>query len=123
MKSKTAFYLASPGPRPGGAELTVHLFGPEADTDGDGDSEFWGDTEWTELTIALRPKCTERIDVDPISLDPLVLKITSYTPALAESASRFLQNFCGGTLHSEWPPAQQQPTVQPEVPASGRSSG
>jgi hypothetical protein len=87
--------LNSPGFRPEPRKLARHLWG-NVDYDSDGNSDI--DPNWTELTLTRRPEYDERVDVDPISRDPLVLEISSQTPELALKAAEYLQKSCGGTL-------------------------
>ena len=48
---------------------------------------------WTELTVALRPECEERVDVDPSDdSEPLVLVIRSESADLARKAALFLNH-------------------------------
>jgi len=89
--------LSGPGPRPPFAEVAHHLWGG-ADFDSDGNSETPADVTWTELTLVRRPLYDERVDIDPVSVDPLVLRITSETPGLARRVAEFLARSCGGTL-------------------------
>ena len=93
------FLLSSPGPRPPYYEVAHHLWGADCNFDSDGDSYDRETTQWTELTVALRPDLIERVDVDPIDKDgPLVLKIESMHEELARRAAEFLRDRSGGTL-------------------------
>jgi hypothetical protein len=96
-ESKEVWLLSGPGPQPPFAEVAHHLWG-EIDFDSDGNSERPADVNWTELTLTRRPKYDQRVDIDPISEVPLVLKIASETPGLARRAAEFLARSCGGTL-------------------------
>ena len=86
------------GPRPPCHEVAVHLWGEEADYDSDGNSETPDSQSWTELTIEKRPQEGLRVDVDPISLNPLVLKVISEHEELAESVAQFLAVQCPGKI-------------------------
>jgi hypothetical protein len=99
------YFLAEPGPRPTCREVAHHLWGEGCDFDSDGNSDADpGTPDWTELTVALRPGETQRIDVDPIvdgthaPVRPLVLVVTSPDEALARKAAYFLRDRCGGRL-------------------------
>ncbi len=65
------------GPRPPFAEVAIHLRGEGVDLDSDGNSDTPPSQSWTELTIEKRPHEGLRVNFDPISLNPLVLKPTS----------------------------------------------
>jgi hypothetical protein len=77
--------------------LAHHLWGG-VDFDSDGNSETPADVNWTELTLTRRPHNDERVDIDPVSEDPLVLKISSATPGLARRTAEFLTRLCGGSM-------------------------
>jgi hypothetical protein len=96
-EGREVWLLSGPGPRPPFAEVAQHLWGG-VDFDSDGNSETPADVTWTELTVIRRPKYDERVDIDPLSEDPLVLRIASETPGLARRAAEFLARSCGGTL-------------------------
>lgn len=96
-ESSNVWLLSGPGPRPPFAEVAHHLWGG-VDFDSDGNSETPADVNWTELTLIRRPNHDERVDIDPVSEDPLVLKISSATPGLARRAADFLTRSCGGSL-------------------------
>ncbi|MCW4462662.1 hypothetical protein OK349_13170 [Sphingomonas sp. BT-65] len=71
--------------------------------DSDGDSITPDATDWTELTLALRDddgrsSDFERIDIDPVDREPLVLAIVSENTELAHKAAEFLRSACGGDL-------------------------
>ena len=95
------YFVVSPGPRPPFGDVARHLWG-DADIDSDGNSSSPTDSGWTELTVALRPACEERVDIDPVSVDPLVLKVQSTRAELAERAARFLVLQTHGILANEW---------------------
>ncbi|SEQ48947.1 hypothetical protein [Sphingobium sp. YR768] len=93
------YYLISPGERPYFASVAYHLWGRECDFDSDGNDDEALAGGWTELTVALRPDCEERVDVDPLDQhEPLVLVIRSERDHLAQATASFLQAYCGGTF-------------------------
>lgn len=98
------FFVIKPGPRPPFGQVAANLW-CDAPFDSDGNSESPGDSSWTELTIALRPECKQRVDIDPVCDSPLVLKVVSSSPSLAEQAARFLALHTQGQLAQEWPAA------------------
>jgi hypothetical protein len=87
--------ISNPGPRPPFRELAHYLWG-EVDFDSDGNADV--DPNWTELTLTRRPNYDERVDIDPVSENPLVLKIISSTPGLAQKTAEYLVKICGGEL-------------------------
>ena len=104
MGSMFKYYLTSPGTRPPSAFVVRHLWGGECDIDSDGNEDQLLVGGWTELTVALRPECKERVDVDPIDdSEPLVLVIRSESSDLAKRTALFLQFHSGGNL-SDQPP-------------------
>ncbi|MBB2749763.1 UNVERIFIED_ORG: hypothetical protein GGI57_000429 [Rhizobium aethiopicum] len=98
------YYLTSPGERPLSTALARHLWGSECDFDADGNDDEALVGGWTELTVALRPECRQRVDIDPVDgSQPLVLVIRSESAELAKKAALFLQSHSGGIL-SDQPP-------------------
>ncbi|MEM8796769.1 MAG: hypothetical protein AAGE61_14475 [Pseudomonadota bacterium] len=94
-----SYYLISPGERPEWVSVAHHLWGNECDFDSDGNADEASAGCWTELTVALRPECRERVDVDPIDDNkPLVLVVRSESADLARKAALFLLSQSGGTL-------------------------
>ena len=59
-------YLIGPGPRPYWGDVADHLWGPDCNYDSDDNADQAPPDGWTELTMALRPRCDERVDVDPL---------------------------------------------------------
>jgi len=53
---------------------------------------------WTELTIELRGSPNQRVDIDPISMVPLVLQVRASSTQLAEQTARFIVQRSGGQL-------------------------
>jgi hypothetical protein len=93
------FYLIDPGPRPPYGEVAAHLWGQGCDIDSDGDSYPPNATDWTELTVILRPALRLRLDVDPVEgALPLTLWIRSEDEATAAKAAAFLAARAGGEL-------------------------
>lgn len=91
-------YLIDPGPRPPCHEVAQQLWG-DRDFDSDGDSNSPDATDWTELTVSLRPECIERIDIDPVrSPGGLVLCIRSESEDLVRRTADFLVQRTGGSV-------------------------
>lgn len=61
---------------PGGRGTSL---GTGVDFDSDGDSRSAQDGDWTELTLERPGYPEERVDIDPVSTDPLVLKVAMPT--------------------------------------------
>jgi hypothetical protein len=99
-----SIYLIGPGPRPYFGDVAEHLWGPGCDFDSDGNADRTLFDEWTELTVALRPECEQRVDVDPLDgREPLVLVIRSENEELARKAANFLPSVTGGVLSNNRP--------------------
>ena len=105
MTHDTVLFIVRPGPRPPFTSVAEHLWGSGVDFDSDGNSSYLGDTSWTELTIQLRPEYEQRVDIDPVSDDPLVLKVSSSSEELALRAARYLSEHCAAPAVREWRPA------------------
>src|SRR5262245_766927 len=92
-------YLTAPGPRPFSGDVAEHLWGPGCDYDSDGNDDQALPDGWTELTVALRPGCEQRVDIDRLDdREPLVLVIRSEHKELARIAALFLRSEAGGEL-------------------------
>lgn len=90
--------ITLPGPRPEFYRIAEHLWGMNCDIDSDGDCVTPDDQQWTELTLSLRASPTERLDIDPFSLSPLVLVIRSRQALLCQKAAEFIVSFSGGLI-------------------------
>jgi hypothetical protein len=94
-----SIYLIAPGPRPFFGDVAEHLWGLGCDYDSDGNADTALPDGWTELTVALRPGCKQRVDIDPPDdREPLILVIRSEHEVLAREAAVFLQSAAGGEL-------------------------
>ena len=99
-----SIYLIAPGRRPPFGDVAEHLWGPRCDFDSDGNEDEALVDGWTELTVALRPNCEQRVDIDPLDdREPLVLVISSEHEALVREAANFLQSVAGGVLAHDPP--------------------
>ncbi len=87
--------ISNPGRRPPFGDIARYLWG-NVDFDSDGNADI--NPNWTELTLTRRPDYDERVDIDPISEEPLVLKVYSTTPDLARRTAEYLVQICGGDL-------------------------
>src|SRR5215475_1854413 len=97
-------YLIAPGPRPFSGDVAEDLWGPGCNIDSDGNDDQAPLDGWTELTVALRPECEQRVDIDPLDgREPLVLVIRSEHEELARKAALFLQSETGGELSNDPP--------------------
>jgi hypothetical protein len=92
------FLIHAPGPRPPYVLVAEYLWGAGVDFDSDGDSRTPDDPNWTELTVIRRGGDSERVDVNPVSESPLVLKVVSESRRLALRVANFLARTTGGVL-------------------------
>jgi hypothetical protein len=86
------------GPRPPFADVAEHLWGAGVDFDSDGDSSSPDDGHWKELTVERRVPPTERVDIDPVSETPLVLRVVSSSQVLTQRTGEFLKSKTNGQL-------------------------
>jgi len=91
-------HVVSPGLRPPYIQVAEHLWGIGCNFDSDGNSKTPGDRQWTELTVILRSDPEQRVDVDPISLDPLILAVRSSHQSLCQITAKFLVSVSGGMV-------------------------
>jgi hypothetical protein len=98
MSHDFIFCIKHPGLRPAYYLIAEHLWGLGCNIDSDGNSRTPDDTHWTELTLSLRGKSSVRIDIDPLSIDPLVLAVRSSQESLCRQAAQFIVNYSGGEL-------------------------
>jgi hypothetical protein len=103
MSQGNVLFLIEPGPRPPFARIAELLWGAGADFDSDGNSNRPDDTSWTELTIQRRATFDERIDIDQVSEDPLVLKIASSSESLVRRVATYLADECSASVVAQWP--------------------
>ena len=99
----TEIFVQTELPRPPFAIIAYFLWGNDVDFDSDGNSETPSDTTWKELTLINREGKNERLDIDPISQSPLILRVASEDPALATKAAYFLGVTTDGKISSTLP--------------------
>jgi hypothetical protein len=110
MGERSELFLVSPGPRPPYWKVAEELWGKGCDIDSDGNSTHPDDRLWTELTISLRTRGAdsgdglqmERVDIDPVSDDPLVLKLSASTGALAIRVAEYMARQTSARISSTW---------------------
>jgi len=86
------------GRRPSLNELVRMLWGSGADVDSDGNATSPDDQNWTELTVENRQIRRSRVDVDPVSEQPLVLEVRADNEDLAHQVARLIAEFSGGSV-------------------------
>ena len=117
--SRACFLLIAPGPRPPFTRVAEHLWGRGCDFDSDGNSSAPDARDWTELTVALRARGVQRVDIDPVGGYPrLTLQVTSDQRKLALKAAKFLAAYTGAALRETPadPGEAAPPTVPPRTP-------
>jgi hypothetical protein len=90
--------IIAPGPRPPYFQVAEHLWGIGCNIDSDGDSVTPEDRQWTELTVCLRSNPGQRVDIDPISNDPLILVVRSSDQSLCRQTAEFIASASGGEV-------------------------
>ena len=78
--------------------VACFLWGPDVDFDSDGNSKIPNDTFWTELTVETRTVPTERVDIDPMIEDPLILQIKGSTEIIAARTAFYLAETTYGEI-------------------------
>ena len=92
------FFVKTPNPRPKFNCIANFLWGKEVDYDSDGDASNPSDQNWTELTLEHRERLNERIDVDPILDNPLILKVKSENSNLSAQVAFYLAHTTNGEI-------------------------
>lgn len=90
--------ISPEGPLPAYYLVAEHLWGPGCNIDSDGDSKPPDDRHWTELTLTLRTTPGLRVDVDPVSINPLVLVVRSENEAVCVSTASYIISVAGGSI-------------------------
>lgn len=88
--------ISAPGPRPSFYKVAEHIWGKACDIDSDGNSQTPQDRQWTELTIELRGIAEQRVDIYPVSTEPLILQVCSSSAPLAQKVAQFVVACSGG---------------------------
>jgi len=96
----SVYFVRVHGKRPPFSCLAYFLWGSKADFDSDGNSSTPTDSTWTELTLKNRASPDERIDIDLVSDDPLILEIKGSSAVLAVRAAYYLGLAVGETAYS-----------------------
>ncbi|GAC1446885.1 MAG: hypothetical protein NVSMB56_09870 [Pyrinomonadaceae bacterium] len=84
------FFMRTPNLRPNFGLIAYFLWGKQSNFDSDGDASNPSDRNWTELTLEHRERLKERVDVDPVLDNPLVLKVKSENPNVAAQVAFYL---------------------------------
>lgn len=92
-----SIHLIQPGPRPPFYSIAEHLWGADCNIDSDGNSQTPEDTQWTELTLTLRAT-GQRIDIDPISSEPLILNVRGESMQVVLKVANFIIEHSGGQM-------------------------
>lgn len=90
--------IAEPGPRPPYYRVAEHLWGVGCNIDSDGNSQAPEDTQWTALTVELRGATEQRVDIDPLSTEPLILQVRAPSMQLAQEVAKFIVECSGGKV-------------------------
>ena len=94
----TTYFVRVRGKRPPFPSVAHFLWGLVTDFDSDGNSSTLADADWTELTLNNREADGERIDVNPASESPLVLKVEGKPGELTARAAFFLATTSDGDV-------------------------
>lgn len=101
MNTDFTFFLNPKKERPDFRLIISWLWDDEHDTDTEGDSYNPASREWTELYIANRENKNEKIDIFPITKNPLLLEISATTKELAYKLVYFLSIQTEGNIFKE----------------------
>ena len=91
-------HVVAPGLRPPFFQVAEHLWGVGCNIDSDGNSDTPDDRQWTELTVILRSDPVQRVNINPISNDPLILSVRSSHQSLCQMAAEFIVAVSGGEV-------------------------
>ena len=93
MKTNKILYISPKSDRPEYYAVAEYLWGKGVNIDSDGNSKTPSDKTWTELTIINRASPEQRIDIDPVQFEPLILKIEG-REELVEKVAIYLADYC-----------------------------
>lgn len=91
-------YVRPAGLRPDYRLVACFLWGSDRDYDSDGDCQYPSDRQWKELTLIDRANDEDRVDVVPVSENPLTLEVFSPSSALACRCAFFLALYSDGDV-------------------------
>lgn len=89
------FYLESVGERPDFRLVLCFLWGDKHDADTDGNAKGPTCRRWTELWCRERVAPEDEFEVEPVSLEPLVLRVTATRPEISARVAFFLARETG----------------------------
>jgi hypothetical protein len=98
---KTTYYVKIEGNRPDFRMLAAFLWGDFHNINSDGNANNPASREWTELTLQNRESPFERVDINPIKTDPLVLKVKSNRRDIAARTAYILAKETNGMVADE----------------------
>lgn len=92
------YFVRVAGDRPQFGLVTTFLWSDDEDVDTEGDSEEAASQDWTELYVARRHGDRESVDVSPVRMNPLILRIDSKWPEIAARVAFFLASVTKGAV-------------------------
>jgi hypothetical protein len=90
MKSLYSIRVECRGPRPEARAIGVVAWEGSTEVHIDGDFENPTDESWSRLTVVRADDPDRRIEIEPVSLEPLVLRISSDEKKCADRVAFFI---------------------------------
>ena len=90
MSKNYAVLVECRGPRPPADGVVIVASSRAAKYELAGEHELQGDSQWSRLSLALSTDSRQRVEIEPVSTDPLVLRITSGDSKQANEIAFFL---------------------------------
>ena len=101
--------------RPPFARVARFLWGADIDFDSDGNSTSLEDGTWTELTVVDRRNGVDRVDVDPVEDEPLIMNVRSENATLAARAAYYLAMYAKGSVAQDLAGPYREPDAMVEA--------
>jgi hypothetical protein len=107
----TSYFVQTQSNRPPLSCIAYFLWGPDAQFDSDGNALSPIDPNWTELILTNRVDEESRVDIRPVSTEPLVFEIKGSQRILAARVAYYL----GMSTNGQVAYSIRQPFFAPEL--------
>jgi hypothetical protein len=90
MKEPYSIQVECRGPRPEAGAISIVAWGRPTEVHLAGDFEGPTDESWTRLSVVRVDNAEQRIDIEPVSREPLVLRVSSSEKKCADNVAFFI---------------------------------
>ena len=90
MKELYSIHVECRGPRPEARAISIVAWDPSTEVHLAGDFENPTDESWTRLSVVRVDNPERRVDIEPVSREPLVLRVSSNEKKCTDSVAFYI---------------------------------